>query len=415
LPATRNTAGKRSVETWGARMEYSRRGFGKVLLGGIPVAAAMASGQRLLVGSEAATQEAQTPAVLSRRGAGCIDGDFSSRFAGVQIGSIVFYSYRQMPSLGVRSLLSYLTENGINGCEMECAAAEKFAGAPPAAYSMLSMLRTLSQPAGRGGSGTANQSQMSPAQLAAIQAWMKKSEAALPEVNKWRASVPMTKFEEIRRMYADQGVSIYAYKLEPVYDSFPDSAFEYAFNVAKALGADQVTMEMPGTGGIASLMGHGGFELDSALTKRIGQLAARYKVMVAYHAHEQASPTLWDVPMAQSEYNGINLDVGHYVAAGNRDVVEFIRKNHARIGSLHLKDRCYPNHNHGSNEAWGQGDTPLKGILQLMRDEHYRFPASIELEYDIPEGSNPVIESGRCVAWAKNVLLSNGPEIAATA
>lgn len=396
-------------------MGYSRRDFGKMAMAGIPLAAAVVSGERLLGASESGSHAGQVPSILNRRAAGCVEGDFSSQFAGVQIGSIVFYSYRQMPSLDVRSLLSYLTEDGINACELECAAAEKFAGAPPAAYSMLSMLRSLSPPAGQKGGGTANPGQMSPAQLAAIRTWMKKSEAALPEVNKWRASVPMTKFEQIRRMYEDQGVRIYAYKLEPVYDSFPDSVFEYAFNVAKALGANQVTMEMPGTGGLASMMGQAKFKLDSALTKRIGLLAAKYKVMVAYHAHLEASPTLWNVPMAQSEYNGINLDVGHYVAAGNHDVVDFIRNNHARIGSLHLKDRCYPNHNHGSNEVWGQGDTPLKGILQLMRDQHYKFPASIELEYAIPQGSNPVIESGRCVAWAKNILLSNGPDIVATA
>ena len=396
-------------------MNFSRRDFGKLALRGIPLAVAMASGERLLGASESGSQAAQASAILNRRGAGCVDGDFSSQFAGVQIGSIVFYSYRQMPGLDVRSLLSYLTENGINACELECASAEEFAGAPPAAYSMLSMMRSLSPQAGQKGGGTANPSQMSPAQRAAIQSWMKKSQDALPEINKWRTSVPMTKFEEIRRMYADQGVRIYAYKLEPVYDSFPDSVFEYAFNVAKALGADQVTMEIPGTGSLASMMGQAKFKLDSALTARIGRLAAKYKVMAAYHAHLEASPTLWNVPMAQSEYNGINLDVGHYVAAGNHDVVEFIRKNHARIGSLHLKDRCYPDHNHGSNEVWGQGDTPLKEILQLMRDQHYKFPASVELEYDIPQGSNPVIESGRCVAWAKNILLSNGPNIAATA
>ena len=218
-------------------MDFSRRDFGKWALGGIPLVA-MASGARVFGASESGSQAAQTSAVLNRRGAGCLEGDFSSQFAGVQIGSIVFYSYRQMPALDVRSLLSYLTEDGINACELECASAEEFAGAPPAAYSMLSMLRSLSPPAGQKGGGTANPSQMSPAQLAAIQSWMKKSEAALPEVNKWRATVPMTRFEEIRRMYADQGVRIYAYKLEPVYDSFPDSVFEYAFNVAKALGAD---------------------------------------------------------------------------------------------------------------------------------------------------------------------------------
>lgn len=386
-------------------MGYSRRDFGKLVIGGTSAAAATLAGQKLLGASEAKSQAAShAPAILNRQGAGCIEGDFGSKFAGVQIGSVVWYSYRQMPTLDVRSILNYLIENGISGCEMECGVAEPFAGAPAG-----------SGPWGgfgtKGAAARANSllpSNISPAALKTLEANMEKAQ---PAINKWRVTAPMTKFEEIRRMYADQGIHIYAFKLEPAEASFSDAVFDYAFNVAKALGANQVTMEMPGVG---SMLSHA-FKPDFALTKRIGAIAAKHKIMVGYHAHIQASPTLWDVPMSQSEYNGINLDIGHYVAAGNRDVVEFIRKNHARITSLHLKDRDYPNHNNGQNEIWGQGDTPLKAILQLMRDQKYTFPASIELEYEIPKGSNPVIESGRCVAWAKDVLLSNGAGISATA
>ena len=32
----------------------------------------------------------------------------------------------------------------------------------------------------------------------------------------------------------------------------------------------------------------------------------------------------------------------------------------------------------------------------LMRQEKYQFPASIELEYDIPEGSDAVVETSKC-------------------
>lgn len=379
-------------------MSYSRRDFGKVVLGGIPIATAALTGSNLL--AEAASQAGQTSGVLNSRGAGCLSGDFGSNFAGVQIGVITWYSYRQMPSLTIPSLLSYLVENGINGCELECGAAEPFAGAPGGA---------LSGFFGRGRGGGRRAGPPTAAQRAAMRAAAEKRTKAL---NQWRMSVPMTKFEQIRRMYADRGIKIYGYKLEPVEASFPDAVFDYAFNAAKALGADQLTMEMPTLGG--SIMNHS-VKTDNALTKRIGAIAAKHRIMVGYHAHLDATPTFWDTAMSQSKYNGINLDVGHYVAAGNRDTIAFVKKNHDRITSIHLKDRDYPQHNHGSNEPWGQGDTPLKGLLQLMRDEKYRFPGSVELEYAIPAGSNPVIEVGRCVSWAKNVLLANGPGIAVTA
>jgi sugar phosphate isomerase/epimerase len=386
-------------------MNYSRRDFGKAFLGGIPIATAMLSGGSMLAATGAGAQSHPPyPSLMNRRGAGCSDGDFNSRFAGVQIGAITWYSYRQMPNLTVPALLNYLIENGISGCELECGAAEPYAGAPAGAGPFGGF-------GGRGGRGARRPSgPPTAAERAAAQAAQKKSLEAL---NKWRESAPMTKFEQIRTMYNAQGVRIYGFKLEPAESWFPDSVLDYAFRVCKALGADQLTMEMPGGWQGTGSARH--WVTDLAFTKRLGAIAAKYKIMVGYHAHLQATPTLWDQPMAQSPYNGINLDVGHFVAAGNRDAIAFVRKNHARITSIHLKDRHYPNIDKGSNEPWGQGDTPLKALLQLMRDQKYTFPGSIELEYAIPKNSNPVIECGRCLAWAKDVLLANGPEIAATA
>jgi sugar phosphate isomerase/epimerase len=167
-----------------------------------------------------------------------------------------------------------------------------------------------------------------------------------------------------------------------------DAEYDYAFNVTKALGANQLTMEMP---------------TDAAVTKRVGEFAAKHKIMAAYHEHTQATPTLWDEAMAQSEYNGINIDVGHYVQSGNRDAVQFIQKNHARITSVHLKDMSLPD-NGAQNHPWGQGDTPIKEILQLMKKEKYPFPATIELEYAVPEGSDSEKEIVKCVQYCKDAL-----------
>ena len=170
----------------------------------------------------------------------------------------------------------------------------------------------------------------------------------------------------------------------------PDAEFDYIFKSAKAIGANQVTMEMP--------------DGQSELTKRIGDFAAKHKIWVGYHAHLQATPTTWDEAMSQSPYNGINLDLGHYTAAGNHDGIAFIRKNHARITSMHLKDRKYKE-NGEANLPWGQGDTPIKEALQLMKKEGYKFPATIELEYQIPEGSDSVKEVAKCLAYGKAALV----------
>jgi sugar phosphate isomerase/epimerase len=154
------------------------------------------------------------------------------------------------------------------------------------------------------------------------------------------------------------------------------------------MDANQLTMEMPD---------------DGKLTARIGEFAGKHKFIVGYHAHTQAKLTTWDEAMSQSPYNGINLDIGHYVAAGNHDALEFIRKNQARIASMHLRDRRFPE-NGGNNMPWGQGDTPIKEALQLIKREGYKFAATIELEYAPPAGSDSEKEVARCLAYAKAAL-----------
>jgi hypothetical protein len=54
--------------------------------------------------------------------------------------------------------------------------------------------------------------------------------------------------------------------------------------------------------------------------------------------------------------------------------------------------------------AWGHGDTPIKEVLQLMKTEKYKFPATIELEYAPPEGSDSEKEIIKCLAFAKAAL-----------
>jgi hypothetical protein len=53
---------------------------------------------------------------------------------------------------------------------------------------------------------------------------------------------------------------------------------------------------------------------------------------------------------------------------------------------------------------WGQGNTPIKDVLLLMKNKQYKFPASIEVEYAIPAGSDAVKEVAKCVEYAKGIL-----------
>ena len=206
-----------------------------------------------------------------------------------------------------------------------------------------------------------------------------------PAMTAWRASVPMDKFRALRKLYNDAGITIYGFKLDLRLDS-PESEYEYAFNVVEALGANQLTMELPN---------------DPATTKRIGEYAAKRKLWVGYHAHTQAHLHFWDTAFSQSPYNGANIDIGHYTAGASGNPIPFIEEHHARITSMHLKDRKF---NEGPNMPWGQGDTPIREVLQLMKRDKHTYPATIELEYEVPQGSTVMAELAKCVQFCKSAL-----------
>jgi sugar phosphate isomerase/epimerase len=58
--------------------------------------------------------------------------------------------------------------------------------------------------------------------------------------------------------------------------------------------------------------------------------------------------------------------------------VAFLRKHHARITHLHVKDR---RRDKGPNVQLGTGDTPIKASLELIRDNRYPILAILEREY----------------------------------
>ena len=223
---------------------------------------------------------------------------------------------------------------------------------------------------------------------------MPRSKRSHPD---WRTNVSMKDFKNVKKQFKNQGINIFAYKPYCMSPNNSDGEVEYAMKATKALGADYLTAELT----------------TKENTKRISRLAEKHNVNIGYHAHLQASDTAWDFAMDDSEKNFINLDIGHYIAARTENTKEallnFILKNHSKICSLHLKDRqaAKPlNLGASDNQIWGKGDTPILEVLQLIRDNSFKFTASVELEYRIPSGSNRVNEVKRCYEYCDQALNS---------
>ena len=286
----------------------------------------------------------------------------NSKFGGVQIGINAPYSFRGLPGTA-DDVLKYMTDLNLSAVELRTQPVEAFLGAPPIPGAANGRIQ---------GKGTPEQ------------------QAAIAELNKWRLGLSMDKVKGFRKKYEDAGVLIQVVKVDGI-DTMPEDVVDYFFTVVKTLGGKALSCEIP-----------------LSRTKWLGEIAAKHKVMVGYHGHANmhnpeafAKPESWETAMSYSKYNGINLDLGHFIAGNNVSPVEFLKKHHSRITHIHLKDRKL---NDGANFPWGQGDTPIAEVLQLMRKEKYPFQATIEFEYKTPEGSSVLAEIGKCVDFCKSAL-----------
>lgn len=219
----------------------------------------------------------------------------------------------------------------------------------------------------------------------------------------WRENVSMKLFKEAKKLFNEYGeINIFAYKPNCIDKNNSDGEIEYAMKATKALGAEFLTNEL----------------MDEESIERVNFFSKKNNVKVAYHAHSnnfgsnvKATDSAWDFALNSSKNNFINLDIGHYINVGGSNtkesLIEFIKRNNERISSLHLKDRQAgksANIAATDNQIWGFGDTPIIEVLQLIRENSYKFTSTIELEYRIPEGSNRVIEVKKCMEYCKKAL-----------
>jgi len=207
------------------------------------------------------------------------------------------------------------------------------------------------------------------------------------ELRQWRLSTPAQHFKDIRKRFDDAGISLFAYTVN-FRNDYTDEELEKAFEQAKALG---VTIIAAST--------------QLSVAKRLVPFAERHKIYVAMHGHsniqdpdEFAAPESFAKALAMSKYFRINLDIGHFTAA-NFDAVQFIRDNHDQITHLHVKDR---KKNQGANLPWGEGDTPIRQVLALLKEKKYPIRAFIEYEH---RGTGTSIEEvKKCMAFMRQAL-----------
>ena len=64
-----------------------------------------------------------------------------------------------------------------------------------------------------------------------------------------------------------------------------------------------------------------------------------------------------------------------------------------------MKDR---KKNQGPNTSWGEGDTPIKQVLVLLKEK--KFPIRAFVEYEYRGAGTPIDEVKKCMAYMRQAL-----------
>jgi len=221
----------------------------------------------------------------------------------------------------------------------------------------------------------------SPAEVAAAKLAVRNA------LRHWRLTTPAGNHEAFRARFQAAGISLFAYRVN-YDDQFTDPEIDVTFEQAKALGVRTMAW-------MTSLSG----------ARRLAPFAEKHGITVALHNTADTkdpdaicAPQSFRSALALSKNFKLNLDIGHFTAA-NYEAVAFIQENYAMISHVQIKDRT---RNGGGNERFGEGDTPIKDVLTLIRDKRLSIPAVVEYEY-IGLGT-PQEEVRKCLAYTNTAL-----------
>jgi sugar phosphate isomerase/epimerase len=293
--------------------------------------------------------------------------------SGVRLG-VQTYSFRDMlttPGDMADKMIAAMRELGLTECEVFEPTLQPPALSADAPWRMTGGKPTQASLLGRPPTGGPT-----PAQIAKLEA-----------IRKWRLGEGLEQIAAAGEKFKRAGIRVLAFNFL-LKDSSTDEEVERGFQMTRAIGANIMTASTTLT-----------------MAKRTIPFAEKHQIFLALHGHSNlsdpnqfATPESFAKALAMSRYYRVNLDIGHFAASGF-DPVAYIRANHQWITNLHIKDRKKDD---GPNMPFGQGDTPIKAVLQLLKKEGYPIPAYIEYEY-AGDGTSTQ-EVARCLEYVRSAL-----------
>jgi sugar phosphate isomerase/epimerase len=201
-------------------------------------------------------------------------------------------------------------------------------------------------------------------------------------------------FKAMKKKFDEVGITVGAYCVNFQVNS-TDDHLDRSFNGALLLGTRVMTSSV-----------------KKSIVPKLSDWCQKYKIKLGLHNHwfgyqgfkgdrTQEFETPEDFMNAlkgSSDYLSINLDIGHFYAAGY-DPVSFIRDHYPRIVSLHIKDRDKDSEH--TQRRFGQGATPIVETMKLLKRIRFKYAANIEYE---PEQANPIEGTQTAFEYLKRAL-----------
>jgi sugar phosphate isomerase/epimerase len=204
-------------------------------------------------------------------------------------------------------------------------------------------------------------------------------------LREWRVKQPLDRFVQVKEKFRAAGMNLFSY-VQTIDDDMADDEMDAVFRQMQALGVKIFTTNQTRVG----------------MGAKMAPFCKKYGIKAAWHPHDKienpnevATAASMEKLLALSPDFVINLDIGHFVA-GNGDAVGFLKKHHARISHLHIKDR---KRDHGPRVLLGTGDTPITECVKLIRDNKWPIPLIVEREF--ADASRSSLEQTR---WELNYL-----------
>jgi sugar phosphate isomerase/epimerase len=208
---------------------------------------------------------------------------------------------------------------------------------------------------------------------------------AREKLRAWRVGAPADYYQNIRKEFDDAGIAILNIYVDMDGSGIPDNGIAYSdaeidatFKAAKILGA-------------GACVGSEGLKFQ----QRLAPFAEKNDMINCLHNHANVSDpdaiTTEDSFLkgfAISPNMMATFDTRHYTAA-NGDCLTFLNKHHERIRNIHLGNR---KKNQGRSAPFGEGDTPIKEILVMIRDNHWPIPVILEFEHGTVHNSTTEVQ-----------------------